>query len=546
MQIQAHAGSPSFLGRPQHCKERSISVKADNLKLVAGAGRRTVPLEVLGWRPTPAKSPSSCATNSNRSLTTRIFTLFQFVWKPTLPLMRQHEKPDDLPSQAATGKLSIPMPNILTMITESFGISRAVTIGVIILSGLVLIGAGFFFVHSAPPGTIAISSGTEGSIFYTNAFRYSNILARQGVKLKILTSHGSLENLQRLGDPLSKVAVGFVQGGVTNGATGKLVSLGSIAYQPLLVFCRGAPVESLSDLAGRRLAIGPVGSGTRALVLTLLGANGIKPGEATTLLDWESEPSSQALLDGTVDAVFLMGEDASAAILRKLLLATDIHLLNFTQAEAYTRRFSYLSVLKLPQGTIDLGRNIPPHDVYLIGPTVELLARNNLHPALSDLLLEAAREVHGNDGFFQRKGEFPAPIEHDFHISADAARFYRSGTGFFYRYLPFWLASLTSRIVVVFIPTLVILIPILRSIPHVYRWRIQSRIYLHYRALLVLERELFQEPDSEKRRPLLQRLDEIEYAVNKMKVPAFLADQFYGLRGHIDFVRQMINNKSPH
>lgn len=459
--------------------------------------------------------------------------------------MSQYKKPGDLPPQAATGKLSVPNPNILTMITDISGIGHAVAVGVIFFSCLVLIGAVFFFVHSAPPGTITITSGTEGSIFYTNAFKYSNILARQGVKLNILTSQGSLENLQRLAAPSFKVDIGFVQGGVTNAATDKLVSLGSISYQPLLVFYRGTPMESLSDLTGKRLAIGPVGSGTRALVLTLLGANGIKPGDSTTLLDWEPQESSKALLDGTVDAAFLMGEDVSVAILRKLLWATNIHLLNFTQAEAYTRRFSYLGVLKLPQGAIDLGRNIPAHDVCLIGPTVELIARKNLHPALSDLLLQAAREVHGNAGLFQHKGEFPAPIEHDFHISADAARFYRSGTSFFYRYLPFWLASLTSRILVVFVPTIVLMIPILRSIPNLYRWRIRSRIYRYYRALLVLERELFKEPESEKRQQLLKRLDEIENAVNKMKVPAFFANQFYSLREHIDFVRQMTNDKSP-
>jgi len=460
--------------------------------------------------------------------------------------MSQPKKSGGLPSQAAPRKLPIPRPNILTMMTESFGISRAGTIGMVVLSCLVLTGAVFFFFHSAPPRTMTITSGSEGSIFYTNAFKYSKIMKRQGVKLKILTAQGSLENLQRLDDASVRVDVGFVQGGLTNGATDKLVSLGSISYQPLLVFYRGSSIESLSNLAGKRLAIGPVGSGTRTLALTLLGANGIKPGETTTMLDWESEEAAQALLDGTVDAIFLMGEDTSPAVLRKLLLATDIHLLSFAQAEAYTRRFSYLSVLKLPQGTIDLGRNIPAQDVYLIGPTVELVARKNLHPALSDLLLEAAREVHGNAGWFQHKGEFPAPIEHDFHISADAARFYRSGSSFFYRYLPFWLASLTSRILVVLVPVLVIMIPILRSIPHLYRWRNQSRIYRWYRALLVLEKELFKETDAAKRQRLLKRLDGIQNEVNKMKVPAFLADQFYGLRGHIDFVRQIMNEPPPH
>jgi TRAP transporter TAXI family solute receptor len=446
-------------------------------------------------------------------------------------------------SAEAAGNRPVPAPSMITMISESFGISRAVILAGLVLIGLGLVAAVGFFLHSAPPSTITISSGPEGSIFYTNAGKYAGFLKRQGVTLKILTSNGSLDNLQRL--ETGSVDLGFVQGGITNGITDKLMSLGSISYQPLLVFYRGTNVETLAGLAGRQLAIGPVGSGTRTLVLTLLAANGIKAGEATTLQDWDAPTSAQALMAGTVDAVFLMGEDASPAIMRQLLLAPDVHLLNFSQAEAYTRKFSYLSVLKLPQGGIDFGRNIPAHDVNLIGPTVELIARDSLHPALSDLLLQAAQEVHGKASLLQHKREFPAPIEHDFRISEDAARFYKSGTGFFYRYLPFWMASLTSRILVVFVPAIVILIPILRSLPHLYRWRNQTRIYRWYRALLVLERELFNEPDAGKRQRLLKRLDAIQTEVGKMKVPAFLADQFYGLRGHIDVVRQMANDKIP-
>jgi hypothetical protein len=285
-----------------------------------------------------------------------------------------------------------------------------------------------------------------------------------------------------------------------------------------------------------------VGSGTRSLALSLLDANGIKPGGATTLLDWEPKQASKALLDGTVDAVFLMGEDASLAVISGLMRAPDIHLLNFRQAAAYTRRFSYLSVIEFPQGVIDFGKNIPALDVELVGPTVDLIARENLHPALSDLLLGAARELHGNATLLQRKGEFPAPLEHDIRLSPDAVRFYKSGKGFFYRFLPFWLASLTSRIVVVFVPTIVVLIPLLRSIPFVYRWRMRTRIYRWYRALLSLERALFGESDPVKREQLLKRLDEIEKAVNRMKVPASFADQFYSLRGHIGFVREMMSD----
>jgi hypothetical protein len=457
--------------------------------------------------------------------------------------MNGDEDSTGLPGQPAGEGVPTTRPNRLTVIKEVFGVSRAITIAALLFALIVVAGAVFLFVHSGPPSTITITSGPEGSIFHTNAVRYARILARHGVKLNVLTSQGSLENLRRLGDPSFQADVGFVQGGLTNGAVGKLASLGSVSHQPLLVFYRGAPVELLSGLTGKRIAIGPVGSGTRSLALTLLEANGIQPGGATTLLDWEPKQASQALLDGTVDAVFLMGEDASVAVIRELLRAPEIHLLSFRQAVAYSRRFGYLSVMEFPQGAIDFGRNIPPQDVHLISPTVELIARETLHPALSDLLLDAAREVHGNATLLQQKGEFPAPLEHDIRLSTDAARFYKSGKGFFYRFLPFWLASLTSRVVVVFVPTIVVLIPVLRSIPILYRWRIRSRLYRWYRALLSLERELAGEVNPAKRELLLQRLDEIEKAVNRMRVPASFADQFYSLRGHIGFVRQMVETR---
>ncbi|MCX6926504.1 MAG: C4-dicarboxylate ABC transporter substrate-binding protein, partial [Verrucomicrobia bacterium] len=438
--------------------------------------------------------------------------------------MSKDKESADSPGPMAAGGIPTVKPSLLTMIMEIFGVSRAITIAAILFAVLVLTAAVFVFVESAPPRAITITSGPEGSIFHTNAVRYARILARYGVELNILTSEGSQENLNRLCDPAFRVDVGFVQGGITNEASGNLVSLGSISHQPLLVFYRGAPVELLSGLAGKRIAIGPVGSGTRALALILLGANGLKPGGATTLLDWEPKQASRSLLEGTIDAVFLMGEDASLAVISELMRAPDIHLLHFRQAAAYTRRYSYLSVIEFPQGVLDFGRNIPAQNVQVVGPTVELIARENLHPALSDLLLGAAREVHGRATLLQQKGEFPAPIEHDIRLSADAARYYKSGKGFFYRFLPFWLASLASRILVVFVPTIVVLIPVLRSIPYFYRWRIRTRIYRWYRALLALEKELFGEADPGKRQQLLLRLDEIEKAVNRMKVPAFFAD----------------------
>ena len=321
----------------------------------------------------------------------------------------------------------------------------------------------------------------------------------------------------------------------------KLVSLGSISFEPLLVFYRGTkPLSLLSQFAGKRIAVGQAGSGTRTLSMTLLEANGVTQGGTTTFEDMDPEDAARALTEGRVDAAFLMGDVASGKLMRSLLLAPGIQLFHFVQADAYARRITYLNKLELPEGSIDFGKNLPPHDIELIGPTVELIAREDLHPALSDLLLEAATEIHGKPGILKRRGEFPAPLEHEFRISPDANRFYKSGRGFLYRSLPFWVASLVNRIVVAFVPVIVVLVPVLRFIPGLYRWRTKLRIFRWYRALLVLEQDVSAPQTPDKGGVFLARLDRIENEVNRMKVPASFGDQFYVLREHIRFVRSRL------
>jgi TRAP transporter TAXI family solute receptor len=413
-----------------------------------------------------------------------------------------------------------------------------VTSAPIILVTLAVIWAAYWFVRPAPPDTITITSGPPGSTYMLTAEKYQKILARDGVKLKVLPSAGSLDNLTRLNDPKFRVDVGFVQGGVAGGFNlDGLVSLGSIFHLPLLVFYRSdEPVILLSDLSGKRLAIGPQGSGTHVLSLTLLKANGIEPGGPTQLLELAGEAASQALLAGTVDAAFLMGDSATPAVMRTLIHAPGIRLLDFPQAAAYTRRNSYLEKLDLPMGAIDFGKNVPAQDVHLIGPTAELVARRDLHPALSDMLIAAAREVHGKATLMQRAREFPAPLEHEFTVSADAQRFYNSGKSFLYRTLPFRLASFADRLLVFVVPVVVLLIPGLKLVPALYSWRVRSRIYRWYGTLIALERSILANPSPQERAQLIKRLDDVESEVNKMKMPLAYAEQFYVLRDHIKFV----------
>lgn len=434
------------------------------------------------------------------------------------------------------------LSRVQAMFMETFGLSPAAALSTIIFVSVVIIVAGFWFFRSAPPDTLIITSGDEGSRFQRDAEKYAKILARNGVKLKILPSEGSLENLERLENYSFRVDIGFVQAGVAKGKNNdKLVSLGSTSYEPLYIFYRSnKPIDVLSQFSGKRLAIGEDGTGTQVLALELLAMNGIKPGGTTKLLEIDDDESQKALLEGKVDAAFMMSDSASSKIMHDLLRKPGIRLFDFIQADAYTRRIGYLSKLVLPKGSIDFGKNIPDHDVNLISPTVELIARSDLHPALSDLLLEAATEVHSRASMFQRRGEFPMPLEHEYRISADANRYYKSGKSFLYRYLPFWMASMVNRILVVFLPMVLILIPGLKSIPAIFRWRMKLRIYRWYRLLLVVEQDMIANLTPEKRAELLGRLDRIEEEVNKMKVPASFADQFYVLRGHISFVRERL------
>ena len=410
---------------------------------------------------------------------------------------------------------------------------------------LVAVWLAFRYVQPAPPQTIILSAGPAGSSYQNNAQKYKKIIERNGIQVEILESHGALENLQRLADPAFKVDVGFVQGGLKDDLnTEHLRSLGSIQTQPLLVFYRGdVLVSRLSQFRGKRLAIGPEGSGTRFLALKLLKANGMDTAP-TVQINIGGEEAAKALTEHKADAAFLMGDSATPAIMRGLLQAQGIKVMSFEQADGYTRRLHFLSKLLLPKGAIDLGKNLPAEDLHLIGPTVELVAREDLHPALSDLLISAAREVHGGPGMFRNAGEFPAPLERDFPISNDAERYYKSGTQFLYSRLPFWLASLADRLLVILLPLLVLIVPASRLVPTLYRWRVRSRVYRWYGALMAIERDMLGAPTQEKRAEILKHLDDIQESVNNIRTPLSFADQLYVLREHISWVRHRLEQQA--
>jgi TRAP transporter TAXI family solute receptor len=396
------------------------------------------------------------------------------------------------------------------------------------------------FIRPAPPHELTMSTGAAGGAYETYAARYKQILARDDIVLHELPSAGAVENLQRLQDPSVDVDIAFVQGGLTNGGGDSgLVSLGSFYVEPLWVFYRGkAEVQRLTQLRGKRIAVGAEGSGTRPLAIDLLEASGVTA-KNSKFSSLSGLSALDALSRNKLDAIFLVGPARSAAVWASLY-TPGVRVMNFSRADAFVRRFPYLNKVVLPQGAIDLVRDIPARDLNLVATVATLVAREDFHPALIDLLLRAGAEVHGGPGLFQHAGEFPNAKQVDYPLSKEADRYYKSGVSFLQRYLPFWAATLIDRMVVLLIPLIAVLYPLMKILPGLYTWRVRARIYRWYGELKFLESEFDADPAAHTPAQWLQRLQRLEDRVNRIPTPLAYANQLYMLREHIGLVRRTV------
>ncbi|HEX5091975.1 MAG TPA: TAXI family TRAP transporter solute-binding subunit, partial [Burkholderiales bacterium] len=323
------------------------------------------------------------------------------------------------------------------------------------------------------------------------------------------------------------------------GATG-LMTLGSVFYEPLWCFYRGAAIPLGTGLRGRRIAVGVPGSGTREVALRLLREIGMA-GPPTRLVDIGGLEAAQALEGGEVDAAFYVSS-ADAAAVQRLLRAPGVNLLPAQRAEAVTRRLTFLHKLTLPEGAVDLARDIPRRDVPMLAVTASLVASEDLHPVIVDLLLEAARSVHGGPGLFHGIGEFPAPRDLEFPLSPDAERFYRGNPPLLRRYLPFWAVVWINRFIVVGIPLLLLALPFLRFLPSVYQWRMRRRIYRWYGELRFIESDV--RLGTVDPAQLRVRLDRLERQVEGLRVPHAYSSMHYLLKSHIQLVRDLIAGRT--
>jgi TRAP transporter TAXI family solute receptor len=396
------------------------------------------------------------------------------------------------------------------------------------------------FVNPAPPHTITIATGQADGAYYLFAERYREILAEASVTLEIRKTAGSLENLRLL--EAGEVDLAFFQGGSgISTADDDITALGSLYYEPLWVFYRHPEVaHRLTDFQGKRLATGAAGSGTRELVRDLLEYNRINS-PADKLQALGGKAAARALRQDAADAAFFVASPRSPLI-QELLRDKTIRLMSFTRAAAYTDLNHALAAVTLPEGVIDLQANLPPQDVALLASTANLIARDDFHPALVSLLLQAATRVHGGGGLFEKPGEFPNARHVDFPLNEDARRFYRHGPPFLQRYLPFWTANLVDRMMIMLVPLLTILVPLVKVMPPTYRWQVRRKIYRWYHELHAIDIQHPDQAPAAELAELLQRLDVIEEEVRKVKVPLSYSDELYNLRLHIGMLRNRLRD----
>lgn len=400
------------------------------------------------------------------------------------------------------------------------------------------------FLHPVPPRSVVFAAGPEHGALHAFALRYREILARQGVTLEVKVTRGVADNLVLLHEAHGGADAGFLVAGATGAADARgLENIGNVAYAPLWVLYRGErDLRDLVDLKGRRIATGAPGSGLAAVIAPVLAANGIDA-RSSRLVELPFDEALAALVRGEVDVAFL-GEGPQHAEFMDALARPDIRLMDFARADAYARRFTWIRPLRLPAGTLDFERNLPSREHQLIGSTVMIGARESLHPTIVDLLVDAAREVHGGNGFFEARGEFP-----DMHcadhlpMSEQAVRYAGSGPNVLRRYLPLWLADFVQRLFTLALPFLLIALPALRWIPAGIGAWFGKRIEAQYASLRLIEAQIAS--GSGDREALRVDLDRAEARAAAMRVPAKYAPHLFQLRAHVRFVRQRLADRAP-
>jgi uncharacterized protein len=419
-------------------------------------------------------------------------------------------------------------------------IFRAVIALGLLLTAIALAVA-WWTVRPAPPKHIVLSAGAAGGAYLGFAQRYAEILARDGVSVEVRTSQGSVENLRRLrlphGDPQA-ADVAFLQSGtVPENERAGVIGLGYLYYEPAWLFLRRDMGDAqVTNLAGRRINVGPEGSGSRALALNVLRLADIDPA-GLQLLGLDPEAAAAALRRGDIDGTFLVAK-IDAPVVRTLLSAPEVNIVSWRRADAMQRRLPEVTKITVPAGLLDFRAGVPERDIVTIAARATLAAREDLHPAIVYLLVKAAKEIHGGPALLNAAGDFPSLKGFtEIDVPEDVEQLYQSGPPFLYRYAPYWLANLFMRLWVLAIPLLALGAIASDWLPRLMTLGPTIRVHGLYLQAKALEARIAAAKPGTDWSAVRSGIDEILVQADSLKMPQSLLKPHYELRGRLQLIR---------
>lgn len=396
----------------------------------------------------------------------------------------------------------------------------------------------FQFVQPSPKKEITIATGSENGQYYQTALEYKKLLEKEKVKVNIINTSGSIENIKLLEE--KKVDIAFIQNGTIK-ENNNFEALASIYYEPLWIFYNNkiGDINYVHGLYDRKISIGQKGSGTRDLSLEILKINGIDETNSK-LLDYDSKTAKEKLIKGEIDAMFLVTAPSSQMV-KELFITNNIKLMSFKRAIAYSKKFSYLHSLTLHEGTVDLYKNMPSNNINLLATTATLVTHKDFSNELIRILLKKVKEVHSQKTLLTNDKQFPHLNSLNITVNEEAHRYFIYGDTWLEKIFPYWIASNVDRLKILLIPLLTLMIPLFKGVFPLYRWSIRSKIYKWYDEVQELDLSL----DNLNKEQLKEKLQELENLKKEIKdetkVPLAYMGEYYDLIMHLELIISKTN-----